>query len=87
MHGMPHDVYWTRLAATASAGDTYIIVETPVDWGVGDTILVTSTSYSTWETEKFVITNINTNRNSLTLDHALQYTHLGRENIRCAFQM
>lgn len=34
---------WTKLAATANAGDTEIVLEQPVDWKAGDHIVIAST--------------------------------------------
>ena len=43
LHGLPAEPSWTRLAATANAGDTQITLEVPVNWNVGDSIAIAST--------------------------------------------
>lgn len=76
MHGRPKEVYWTRLAATAEAGDRSLILAEYVDWNVGDEIVVTSTTVEPQQTEKFIITGISQNGKNLTLGSALQYKHI-----------
>ncbi len=78
LHGIPRSVAWTRLAQTASAGANQIVVETGVDWVVGDEIVIASTTISAWQTEIFKISAVSSNT-TLTLDGTLQYAHLGRK--------
>ena len=80
LHGKPKDVYWTRLAATANAGDSFIILQVPVDWRVGDEIVIASTSFETRETEKFRIAGLSRDRRNVTLDGALKYKHRGESH-------
>ena len=76
LHGKPKSVCWTRLAETASAGDDFLIVDEPVDWDVGDEIVVTSTTVEPQQTEKFFITAISQDKRNLTLNAPLQYKHI-----------
>lgn len=72
---------WTRLAATAAAGDTSIELTHPVEWNVGDEIVIAATGHhhSQSENEKKTITAISEDKMNLTLDSALEADHLGTE--------
>ena len=77
LHGIEHDVYWTNLQTTATAGSQTITLKESVDWQVGDEIIITPTGYTLHETERFFITAVDPAGSSLTLDRTLDYTHLG----------
>ena len=72
---------WTKLAATASAGDTTINLVHPVEWNVDDEIVIASTGnhHSQSENEKKTIAAISSDKMTLTLDSALKAEHLGTE--------
>uniref|UniRef100_A0AAQ5X4Y6 Polycystic kidney and hepatic disease 1 (autosomal recessive)-like 1 n=1 Tax=Amphiprion ocellaris TaxID=80972 RepID=A0AAQ5X4Y6_AMPOC len=76
LHGKPHNVYHTKLAATAAAGSTSLTLTQPVDWQVGDEVVVSTTSYNTNETEKRQITAVSANGRVLTLNQSLAHTHI-----------
>ncbi|KAK2830693.1 hypothetical protein Q5P01_018624 [Channa striata] len=78
LHGQPHSVYFTKLAATANAGSTTVTLAQCVDWQVGDQVVISTTSYSAWETERRRITSVSADGCSLTLDQPLTYTHIGK---------
>ena len=78
LHGKPRAVYWTRLAATASAGDSVITLQDPVDWIIGEELVITSTSVEPRETEKFKIDSI-LGRKKIILNGVLRYKHLGEK--------
>lgn len=75
LHGKPREVYWTRLAVTAQAGDCSLILTEPVDWRSGDEIVLTSTTVAPEQTEKFNIVAISQDKRNLTLNARLQYKH------------
>ncbi|XP_048254422.1 fibrocystin-L-like isoform X3 [Haliotis rufescens] len=79
LHGKPVGVTWTRLASTATAGATTITVEQPLDWSVGDKIVIATTGgrHSQKESEVREITAISADKQTLTLNTALTYGHLG----------
>ena len=77
LHGKPRDILWTRLASTANAGDSSIVLKVPVDWKVGEEIVITCTTVEPRETEKFRITAVSNDKKNITLDGALKYKHLG----------
>ena len=72
---------WTKLAATASAGDTTISLVHPVEWNVNDEIVIAATGHhhTQSENEKKTITAISGDGMTLTLDSALEAQHLGTE--------
>ncbi|KAG8539217.1 hypothetical protein GDO81_021214, partial [Engystomops pustulosus] len=75
LHGLPRSVYRTKLANTASAGSQTITVRDPVDWQVGEDILITTTSYNAWQTETRSILAISSDRRTLTLNVSLSFNH------------
>ena len=77
LHGRPIVHPWTKLAQTASPGDTTITLLHDVsDWRVGDEIAIASTEMRTvvGENEKRTITAVS--GNTLTLDEPLEYEHV-----------
>ncbi|XP_050924319.1 LOW QUALITY PROTEIN: PKHD1 like 1, tandem duplicate 1 [Lates calcarifer] len=77
LYGQPHNVYHTKLAATAVAGSDKLTLAQSVDWQVGDEVLISTTSYSAWETEKRQITAVSADGRVLTLNQPLTHTHIG----------
>lgn len=66
---------WTRLAKTASAGDTTIELEYgQADWPVGGEIVIATTGgrLSQGETEQHTITDISADGKTITLASALK---------------
>ncbi|CAF1259871.1 unnamed protein product [Adineta steineri] len=43
LRGLPRNVSWTRLGATALSNQNTIVLSEPVDWNVGDEIILTTT--------------------------------------------
>ncbi|XP_054461971.1 PKHD1 like 1, tandem duplicate 1 [Anoplopoma fimbria] len=77
LYGQPHNVYHTKLAATADAGSNTLNLAQSVDWQVGDEVVISTTSYNAWETEKHQITAVSADGHLLTLDQPLTHTHIG----------
>ncbi|CAM4636768.1 unnamed protein product [Leuciscus chuanchicus] len=77
LYGMPHNVYHTKLASTSQAGNSTLSLQEPVDWKVGEKILLSTTSYDPWQTEIRTITAISDYGRTLTLDQPLSFTHIG----------
>ncbi|XP_078617867.1 fibrocystin-L-like isoform X2 [Branchiostoma floridae x Branchiostoma japonicum] len=75
LHGKNRNYPFTKLAQDAAVGANQLVVADPVDWVVGDEIMVTTTSYDPWETEIFRITGISDK--TLTLNASVAYYHLG----------
>uniref|UniRef100_A0A3B4ZZ57 PKHD1 like 1 n=1 Tax=Stegastes partitus TaxID=144197 RepID=A0A3B4ZZ57_9TELE len=77
LYGKPHNVYHTKLAATAAAGSNRLTLPQPVDWQVGDEVVVSTTSYDINETEKCQIAAVSADGRTLTLSQSLAHTHIG----------
>ncbi|XP_068094025.1 fibrocystin-L-like [Hyperolius riggenbachi] len=75
LHGLPRLVYKTKLGLTALAGSQYIIVADPVDWQVGEDIVITTSSYKAWQTEARRIIAVSPDHKNLTLNASLTFTH------------
>ncbi|KAF7655004.1 hypothetical protein LDENG_00062160 [Lucifuga dentata] len=77
LYGQPHNVYHTKLAATAGANTKTLTLAQPVDWQVGDEIVISTTGYNAWETEKHQISDVSADGRVLTLNRPLTYIHIG----------
>ena len=77
--GKPITMPWTRLGATANVGDNQIVLESPVDWTVGDQIVIATSGHRHTQHQNEVrnITHISADNMTLTLDETLDYKHLG----------
>jgi hypothetical protein len=81
LHGIPHNVSWTRLATTASAGQTSITLTEAVDWIAGDEILLTTTDTNIEHFDRRTIASVSGGGTVLTLTAALTYTHVVIHNV------
>ncbi|CAF2073695.1 unnamed protein product, partial [Rotaria magnacalcarata] len=81
LHGMHRNVSWTRLATTASAGQNSITLSEPVNWLVGDEIILTTTDTRIDHVERHNITGISGGGTIITLAGALAYTHIVLHNV------
>jgi hypothetical protein len=81
---------WTRLDGTILPGATRLKVADPVDWGVGDHIVVTTTDYVPNHSEELIICSISGNTIEFTTDlnpslapctvkKSVQWTHNGQQ--------
>ncbi|KAM4688908.1 fibrocystin-L [Discoglossus pictus] len=79
LHGLPVPVTWTRLAQTAEAGTSTIILQQSVTWKAGDEIVIASTGHrhSQQESEKRTIMAISADGTNVTLTEPLNFKHLG----------
>jgi hypothetical protein len=79
--GIEVPLTWTRLESTATAGSNTLELQNPVEWNIGDEIVIASTSHkhSQSENEKKSITDISLDKLTLTLDSALEATHWGTQ--------
>jgi hypothetical protein len=75
INGKERNVTWTLLETTANAGDNTITLMKPVDWQVGEKIVVASTDYDMNQAEVKTITNISADALTLTLDTPFEYKH------------
>ena len=78
LHGAPYARSWTKLSATAQAGDMTLQLTDPVDWPVGGEIVVTSTDFDLDQAERRTIARVGKpGDQSLPLDVPLDYLHWG----------
>ena len=77
MHGLDVGVSWTKLAATASAGDTTLELTEAVTWPEGSEVVLSTTSYELHETERRVIASVS--GTTITLTEPLQFTHVSTQ--------
>ena len=77
LHGRPRIRTWTRLAATALANSTTVVLVEPVDWGVGDQIVIAATGKNGNETEENEIETVSDDGLTIFLKKPLQFEHLG----------
>ncbi|XP_075681934.1 fibrocystin-L [Rhinoderma darwinii] len=75
LHGIPRYVYKAKLENTVLAGSQSITITEPVDWKVGEDILITTTSYSAWQTETRNIIAVSPDQKTLTLNESLSFNH------------
>ncbi len=76
LHGAPK-VSWVKIGAQTTAGSTSITLAEPVDWEVGDEIVITPNRLNPAEAETRVITNISNNQKTISFDAALQFPRMG----------
>ena len=76
LFGQPKYPTWTRLSATVDAGATSIYLrETPVNWNIGDEIVIAPGSYDFMEYEVRVIKSVVGNH--ISFDTPLRWHHFG----------
>jgi hypothetical protein len=76
IHGRDR-IEWTRLGVNAAAGATSLTLIEPVDWAVGDSILVTSSRASWNEAETRTIAAISPDMRTVSFSPGLAYLHNG----------
>ena len=76
IHGRDR-IEWTHLGVNAAAGATSLTLIEPVDWVVGDSILVTSSRANWNEAETLTITAVSTDQRTVSFSTPLAYMHSG----------
>ena len=77
LHGSNRDVVWTELESTVSPGDLTLTLTQQVDWVVGDSIVVASSSFSHQQSEERVIKSIDATKKIITVDSPFVHEHRG----------
>ena len=79
LHGAYSSPTWTRLedGSTAQIGDTSIRIEEPVEWQIGDDIVIVSTDFDPNQAEKRTITSVSEDKRTIYFDEPLVYIHWG----------
>ena len=80
-HGRPMNVTWTRLAVTAEAGATQLMLQDYVEWEVGGKVVIASTSFSQRENEEMEIAAVEPGElgSIITLTSPLEYEHISAQ--------
>jgi cell migration-inducing and hyaluronan-binding protein len=79
LHGQVRQYTWTLLANSVQVNDLTLTVQDAVDWRVGETIVVASTSFDHYEAERRNIVAIN--GTTITVDAPFKNLHFaGVEN-------
>ncbi|XP_076438592.1 LOW QUALITY PROTEIN: fibrocystin-L-like [Babylonia areolata] len=73
LHGYPTSVRWTRLSRPVGQGNV-LHVQDPVDWRVGDEVMLTATGVTPWHTEVFRLTAVD--NTTLTVNDTVRFPHL-----------
>jgi hypothetical protein len=81
LHGLPHNITWTRLSTTASSSQNSIQLSEPVNWKIGDKIIITTTDTNLEHTERHTIANISSDNLTITTVNPLVYTHIVIHNV------
>ena len=66
---------WTKLGAPSFGGSKTLVLKEAVDWEVGSTILVTTSSFIASEAERLTIEAISADKMTITTVEALQHDH------------
>ncbi|XP_075995316.1 PKHD1 like 1, tandem duplicate 1 [Genypterus blacodes] len=77
LYGRASTVCHTKLASTTWANNNTLTLAQAVDWQVGDEVVISTTGYNAWETEKRQITAVSSAGTVLTLNQPLTHTHIG----------
>ena len=79
MHGKPRSHVWTDLKSTAAEGSYSITIndlKKPLDWAIGEEIVIASTDIDGTHSEQRTITGITTGTNTvISFEEPLQWTH------------
>ena len=74
MYGKPRTLTWTTIASTIAPGATSFTISEDVDWQIGETIVVASTSFYHYEAEERVITGVS--GRTITVDLPFKNQHV-----------
>ena len=77
LHGK-EKISWTHLGANASVGASEITMSEPIDWEVGDEIVIVSSRTSWNEAEKRTINSISNDKLKITFTEALKFPHFSK---------
>jgi hypothetical protein len=73
IHGTPRTPTWTVLQSTANAGDSTITLNVPIDWQVGEHIIIASSDVDQYQSEERTITAVS--GQTVTLNKPLNFQH------------
>lgn len=76
LYGKPVPTVWTTLAETLDVGGKILKLEESVGWKAGDELVVTTTSFESKQTEKFLIESVSEDGKTITLTEAAAHRHV-----------
>ncbi|MEM9917811.1 MAG: G8 domain-containing protein [Bacteroidota bacterium] len=76
LHGKPRDS-WTQLGAHANQGTNQITLKEPMDWKVGDLIVIASTDFNAHQAETRLISQVSGGGTTFHFNDTLKYNHFG----------
>ena len=74
MYGKERTKTWTTISSTISPGDTQFTVSEPVDWQVGEEVVIASTDFDHNHAERRTITAVSSQ--TFTVDSPFVYEHV-----------
>lgn len=74
IHGRPQ-VSWTELRDPVAVGSTALKLSEPVDWAIGQEIVIAPTDYDFKEFERRIITAVDAAKTTLTVDRPFAFKH------------
>lgn len=76
IHGKPNNISWTRLNETIRNGSNTLRLVEPVDWRIGDQIVITTTTFNLNHTDVLTIVALSNDSRTLTLNDSVKYDHI-----------
>lgn len=76
LYGKNKTVHWTSLQNSAAVGDNKLVLKEPVDWEVGNEIVVAPTGYDVSHTETFTIAALSVDKTEITLNSTVRFPHI-----------
>lgn len=71
---------WVRLAKSVQKGARLLLVDRPVDWQAGDSIVLTTTDYLPGHSEKLTVLSVASNGKTVNVKEAIQYAPNGNDS-------
>ncbi|MFT7614835.1 MAG: cell migration-inducing and hyaluronan-binding protein, partial [Parvicellaceae bacterium] len=75
--GSEANIGWQRISQTINKNQNTVRLESKVNWSIGDEIVVSSTSFDMNEAERKIITNISSDKKTITVNGQFQFSHYG----------
>lgn len=78
LFGREKNFQWQRIQKTVEAGDTQVVTEKPVDWSIGETLILGPTGFVASEAESRLIKNVSSDRRTITVSEPFRFRHNGQ---------
>ena len=77
LYGRTHTHTWVKLSDTVDVSSDLLKLTLSVDWPIGSSIILTSTSYEFNQTEVFTIASLSASGTEIRIHERVQHKHLG----------